>query len=244
MTTATPYDLLGRYPDRTRPLVTHYEGPESRVELSVATVSNAVAKAASMLRDGLGLAPGSVVSIDLPRHWQLPVWVLAALSVGATVGREVRGLDPARHVDVRIVGPRGLAAIAAGADPDADEVLACSCDAFGLPVPGGVPAGVIDVGVEVRAHPDQFSPEPDVGRLAALLVDGVPVHWADLPSARDPQAGARLWVDEDTSEYVLLHAVAIQPLQSRGSVVLGIGLDAQQAARIWAMESVTGRAGQ
>ena len=114
---------------------------------------------------------------------------------------------------------------------------ACPCPAVCRPAS-------IDVGVEVRAHPDQFSPEPDAAGWPALLVDGVPVHWADLPSARDPQAGARLWVDEDTSEYVLLHAVAIQPLQSRGSVVLGIGLDAQQAARIWAMESVTGRAGQ
>jgi uncharacterized protein (TIGR03089 family) len=243
VSTATPYDLLGRYPDRTRPLVTHYDGPESRVELSVATVANAVAKAASMLRDGLGLPPGAVVSIDLPRHWQLPVWVMAALSVGATVGREVTGRDLARPVDVRIVGPRGLAAIAAGADPDADEVLACSCDAFGLPVPGGVPAGVIDVGVEARAHPDQFSPEPEAGRSAALLVLGVPFPWEDVPHAPDPQPGARLWVDEATAESVLLHAVAVQPLQSRGSVVLGIGLDPQQAARIRAMESVTGRAG-
>ena len=77
----------------------------------MASVANAVAKASSMLRDGLGLAPGAVVSIDLPRHWQLPVWVMAALSVGAMTGRDLPG-----PVDVRIVGPRGLAAIAAGAD--------------------------------------------------------------------------------------------------------------------------------
>ena len=70
------------YPDRTRPMVTHYDGPESRVELSVASVANAVAKAASMLRDGLGLPPGAVVSVDLPRHWQLPVWVMAGLVRG------------------------------------------------------------------------------------------------------------------------------------------------------------------
>jgi len=169
VSTGTPYDLLGGYPDRTRPLVTHYDGADSRIELSVASVANAVAKAASMLRDGLGLPPGAVVSIDLPRHWQLPVWVLAALSAGATVGRDLAaGGSLAAPVDVRIVGPQGLAAIVGGADPGADEVLACSCDAFGLPVPGGVPAGVIDVGLEVRAHPDQFSAEPDAGRTAAL----------------------------------------------------------------------------
>ena len=111
----TPYDLLGAYPDRTRPLVTHYDGPDSRIELSVASVANAVVKSASMLRDGLGLPPAAVVSIDLPRHWQLPVWVMAALSVGATVGRDLTGRDlagrePAVPVDVRIVArwARGL----------------------------------------------------------------------------------------------------------------------------------------
>ena len=239
----SPYDLLGAYPDRTRPLVTHYDGPDSRIELSVATVANAVAKAASMLRDGLGLPPGAVVSVDLPRHWQLPVWVMAGLCVGATVGRDLTGRDLAAPVDVRIVGPRGLEAIAAGADPDADEVLASSCDAFGLPVPGAVPAGVIDIGVEVRAHPDQFSPEPDAARMAALLVDGVPVPWAGFPGAPGTGPGARLWVDEDTPDPVLLHAVAVQPLLSRGSVVIGTGLDPEQAARIRAIEYVTGRAG-
>ena len=147
-------------------------------------------------------------------------------------------------VDVRIVGPQGLVAIAAGTDPDADEVLASSCDAFGLPVPGGVPAGVIDIGVEVRAHPDQFSPEPDAARMAALLVEAVRVPWADFPGAYETGPGARLWVDEGTAESVLLHAVAVQPLLSRGSVVIGTGLDPEQAARIRATESVTARAGQ
>ena len=75
------------------------------------SVINAVAKASSLLRDGLGLPPGSVVRVDLPRHWQLPIWVWAALSVGATVGRGMTG--PA---DVRIIGPEGLAEISLGAD--------------------------------------------------------------------------------------------------------------------------------
>lgn len=245
----SPYDLLGAYPDRTRPMVTHYDGPVSRVELSVATVANAVAKAASMLRDGLGLPPGALVSVDLPRHWQLPVWVMAGLAVGATVGRDLSGADLSggdvtAPVDVRIVGPQGLVAIAAGTDPDADEVLASSCDAFGLPVPGGVPAGVMDIGVEVRAHPDQFSPEPAAARMAALLVEAVRVPWADFPGAYGAPPRSRLWVDEDTAESVLLHAVAVQPLLSRGSVVIGTGLDPEQAARIRAMESITARAGQ
>jgi uncharacterized protein (TIGR03089 family) len=238
----TPYELLGRHADRTRPWVTHYDGPDSRIELSVTSTANAVAKAASMLRDGLGLSPGAVVSIDLPRHWQLPVWVMAALSVGATVGRDLPTRALPAPIDARIVGPQGLAAIAAGGDPVADEVLACSCDAFGLPVPGGVPAGVIDV-VEVRAHPDQFSPDPQADRTAVLIVGGVPVPWADMDRAPGPQPGARLWVDEDTAESILLHAVAVEPLLAGGSVVIGTGLDPQRAVQIRATEAVTGVAG-
>ena len=103
MTFRTPYEALATYPDRSMPLVTFYDGADSRIELSVASVANAVAKAGSLLRDGLGLEPGAEVSVDLPRHWQLPVWVMAALSVGATVGRDLQG-----PVDVRILGPAGL----------------------------------------------------------------------------------------------------------------------------------------
>lgn len=228
----TPYGLLERYPDRTRPLVTFYAGTGSRIELSVASTANAVAKAGSMLRDGLGLAPGARISIDLPRHWQLPVWVMAALSVGAQVGRDLAG-----PVEVRIVGPAALESLAAGIDPGADEVLVCSCDAFGLPVPGGVPSGIIDIGLEVRGYPDSFSPEPGAAGSAALLVDGAPLPWAGLVPSANLAAGARLWVDEATGERDLIRSVAIDPLLVGGSVVIGVGLDQDQSAAIRATES-------
>jgi len=231
---ATPYDALGNYPDRTVPLVTFYDGADSRIELSVASVANAVAKAGSLLRDGLGVQPGSEVSIDLPRHWQLPVWVMAALSVGATVGRELPG-----PVDVRILGPQGLAAIAAGGAPEADEVLGCSCDAFGLPVPGGVPPGVIDIGLEVRAYPDSFSPEP--APVASLVAGGTAGPWTGDAGADAPEQGARLWVDESTPDDGLLRAIGVRPLLVGGSVVIGIGLAPAEVERIQAAENVTDR---
>ena len=164
---ATPYELLAARSDRSRPFVTSYDGPDSSIELSVTTTMNAVAKAAGLLRDELGLVPGDRLSVDLPVHWQFPVWTLAGLTAGLVCGRGVGD-----RVAARIVGPAGLAELAAGADPRADEVLGCSCDAFGMPVRGGVPRGVTDVGVAVRAHPDVLQVEPDAGARAALLIPG------------------------------------------------------------------------
>lgn len=223
----TPYSLLQAYPDRTRPLVTYYGGPDVRVELSVATTLNGVAKAASMLRDGLGVAPGSVVSVDLPRHWQLPVWVMAALSVGAQVGRDLDG-----DVAVRIVGPHALVDPAA-----ADDILASSCDAFGLPIPGGVPAGIVDLATEVRGYPDTFTAYPGDEAKAALFRAGTPrpwaARWTDLPDA------ARIWVDETTPPGDLLELTAVQPLLVRGSVVIGTQLTAEDAQSVRATESAS-----
>lgn len=239
--TVTPDALLAAYPDRTRPLVTLYAGRASRVELSVASVGNAVAKAAGLLRDGLGLAPGARVSVDLPRHWQLPVWTLAALCVGATCGRRM-----ADRVDVRIVGPAGLLDPAPLA---ADELLVSSCDTFGMPVATGLPADVLDVGVEVRGYPDVFDAEPAAGRSARLVVTGPgepgsAVPWADLVDSSQRAIatapalrGARLWVDEGTPDDRLLLAAAALPLLAQGSVVIATGLAADEADRVRAVEA-------
>lgn len=248
----TPFELLvggprGVHPDRTRPFVTHYAGPSERVELSVASVANAVAKAAGMLRDGLGLEPGtSVLSVDLPLHWQLPVWTLAGLSVGARCGRRIPG-----PVDVRIVGPDALAALVAGADRGddllADDLLVSSCDAFGMPLPGGLPAelmrrlgpAVHDIAMEVRAYPDSFAAEPAAAG-ALLIVGGQDVAWeeASARSASDSPRGARLWVDEAVADADLLVAAALRPLWVGGSVVLATGLSPQDTRRIQQMEGL------
>jgi uncharacterized protein (TIGR03089 family) len=243
----TPYELLLARPDRGAPFVTHYDGTGGRTELSVGSTANGVAKAAGLLRDGVGLAPGGVVSLDLPRHWQLPVWTLAALSVGARVGAELAG-----PVDVRLVGPAALAGLAAGADPHADEVLASACDAFGMPIPGGVPPGIIDVGLEARAHPDVLAVEPGAADAAVLVVDGRDQPWPALVARHAPAAGARasgsvgtpvpgprIWLDATVPDAGLLLAVAVLPLLLGGSVVLDAGLPRDTAARTRDVEAVT-----
>jgi uncharacterized protein (TIGR03089 family) len=236
---ATPYELLVGRPDRGLPFVTHYDGIGGRTELSVGTTANGVAKAAGLLRDGLGLAPGAVVSLDLPRHWQLPVWTLAALSVGARVGTHLTG-----SVDARLVGPDALPGLAAGDDPGADEVLAAACDAFGMPVRDGVPAGVIDVGLEARAHPDVLAVEPGAARAAVLVAGGANLPWPDLLAQHVPSGGSgapapRLWVDAAVPDADLLLAVAVLPLLLGGSVVLDAGLPPGNAATTRAVEAVT-----
>src|SRR4051812_49712532 len=54
----------------TRPLVTFYDDASGeRVELSVATYANWVAKTAGLLQDELDLVRGGLVLVDLPTPW-------------------------------------------------------------------------------------------------------------------------------------------------------------------------------
>jgi uncharacterized protein (TIGR03089 family) len=69
-----------------RPFLTYYDDTTGeRTELSFATFDNWVAKTANLLRDGLGLAPGEVVGLDLPDHWLTVAIAFAAWRAGAEV---------------------------------------------------------------------------------------------------------------------------------------------------------------
>lgn len=84
-TDRTPADLLrsALAADPGRPLVTFYDDATGeRVELSVATFANWVAKTANLLQGDLGAGPGDRVSVLLLTHWQTAVWLLACSSVG------------------------------------------------------------------------------------------------------------------------------------------------------------------
>jgi uncharacterized protein (TIGR03089 family) len=88
----TPADLLSDAlrRDGARPLLTAYDDSSGeRVELSVATTANWVAKTANFLVDELGVEPGDMVGVTLPLHWQTAVVVLACWSAGAVVAWDV-----------------------------------------------------------------------------------------------------------------------------------------------------------
>lgn len=81
----TPSDLLARelQRDGSRPFITWYDvATGARVELSVATTANWVAKAAGYLADELIILPGDPVLIEPALHWITAVLLLAIWTVG------------------------------------------------------------------------------------------------------------------------------------------------------------------
>src|SRR5688500_7214303 len=89
--------------DPARPLITFYDDSTGeRVELSVVTFANWVAKTANLLVDGLGAEPGQQVSLDLPAHWQAAVWHAACWAAGlVTVPDPSAGRT--EHIDIAVV---------------------------------------------------------------------------------------------------------------------------------------------
>lgn len=217
----------------TRPLVTYYDDATGeRAELSVASLDNAVAKTANLLVDGLDVQPGERVRIDLPLHWQLPVWLGACWAVGAVAEVAAPGRaaepepEPAEDAPaVAVVGPGGWAAAAGARD-----VVAVSLLPFGMPFRDPLPPGVLDHAVESRAMGDVFtSAMPPGSGDPALRVPsgGVLTHGNVLDAAAALAArlgldqGGRLLSTADPrgSDDALLAVLAV-PLAVAGSVVL------------------------
>src|SRR3954447_5135095 len=77
-------DALRR--DPAGPFLTFYDDATGeRIELSLTSVDNWVAKTANLLVDELDLEPGEPVVVDLPPHWQSAVIRLAIGVAGGTI---------------------------------------------------------------------------------------------------------------------------------------------------------------
>ncbi|MGW0122418.1 TIGR03089 family protein [Streptomyces sp. NPDC003327] len=218
----TPADLLrsALAADPARPFVTFYDDATGeRVELSVATFANWVAKTANLLQGELSASPGDRLALLLPAHWQTAVWLLACSSVGVTA--ELGG-DPA-DADYVVAGPDTL-----------EAGLACSGDRIALSLaPMGrrfpvAPDGYADYAVEVPSQGDRFAPfvpvDPDA---VALVVDGTERTAAQLvEQARSDAAelglgaGSRLLSGLPYDGWEGLSAGLYAPLAAGGSVVL------------------------
>jgi uncharacterized protein (TIGR03089 family) len=162
VTASTFPDLLADQVRRSgsRPLVTFYDDLSGeRVELSVVTFANWVAKTASLLQDEVGLERGDTVLIDLPTHWLGPVWLGACWSLGLAVTT-----DPSARCDLVVCGPHGIDRYAANGRPGIAPVIALSLLPMGQKFRQTLPQGVIDFGAVVWGQPDAFvaydPPEP------------------------------------------------------------------------------------
>ncbi|MFF8944143.1 TIGR03089 family protein [Streptomyces sp. NPDC014864] len=227
-TERTPADLLrsALAADPGRPLVTFYDDATGeRVELSVATFANWVAKTANLLQGDLTAGPGDRVALLLPAHWQTAVWLLACASVGAVADMDG---DPAA-ADVVVSGPGTL-----------DAGRACSGERVALalrPLGGRFPQppeGFLDYAVEVPGQGDRFAPFVPVDPEGpALIVAGaeytaaevVEQARADAPALDLTGPGSRLLSGLPYDTWQGLSAGLYAPLAAGGSVVLCRNLD-------------------
>ncbi|MGZ4456818.1 MAG: TIGR03089 family protein [Nocardioides sp.] len=138
--------------DASRPLVTFYDDATGeRIELSVTTYANWVAKTAGLLQDELDAERGGLVLVDLPVHWQGAVWLGAAWSLGMRVTDDP---SAAGDADVVVCGPDGVARYAPYAGGAA--VVALSLRPLGARFAEPLPDGVVDYGAVVLGQPDAF----------------------------------------------------------------------------------------
>lgn len=140
-------DQLRRDPGR--PLITFYDhASDERVELSVTTYANWVAKVAGLLLEEGGLERGMSIRVDLPPHWLGPVFLGAAWTIGLRVTQDA-------GADAVVCGPEELETWAPGAA--ARPVFACSLLPLGVRFADPLPPQVHDVGIEVWSQPDAFT---------------------------------------------------------------------------------------
>lgn len=138
--------------DPGRPLVTFYDDATGeRVELSVTTYANWVAKTAGLVQDELDVERGALVLVDLPTHWLGAVWLGAAWSLGLRVTDDRSRTDGA---DLVVCGPDGVDGYARVADRV--PVVALSLRPLGARFATALPPGVVDYGAVVLGQPDSF----------------------------------------------------------------------------------------
>ncbi|MFJ9664661.1 TIGR03089 family protein [Streptomyces sp. NPDC101219] len=225
----TPADLLSSAlaADPGRPLVTFYDDATGeRVELSVATFANWVAKTANLLQDELSAEPGDRVALLLPAHWQTAVWLLACASVGVVA--DVAPPDPGA-ADVVVSGPDTLDA--ARACSGARVALALRPLGGRFPQP---PEGFADYAVEVPGQGDHFVPyAPVAPEDPALIVAGREFSGAEVVQRAEAEAaglgltgpGTRILSGLPYDTWEGLNAGLYGPLATGGSVVLCRNLD-------------------
>jgi len=255
----TPDRLLSQAvaDDPARPLITFYDDSTGeRVELSVVTFANWVAKTANLLVDGLGAQPGQRVTLDLPAHWQGAVWHLACwaaglVSVPGPAGRAARNdID----IDIAVVAVTARGRGGQSPVPAATEVVGLGLGPMGLPRRGIDLAAYVtlDYDREIHGYGDAFrSPTGLDPERPALMADGTLHSAAELGAATTARLerwalprGSRVLSVLPFDGLPAIVAGLLAPLANGGGAVLCRRADSGRlAARIEA-EQVSAVAGQ
>ena len=223
--------------DPGRPLLTFYDhASDERIELSVTTYANWVAKASGLLVEEGELERGMSLRIDLPPHWLSVVFLGAAWTVGLRV---TEAADP----DAVVCGPESLDAWA----PRAGDVpvFACSLRPMGVRFADALPDHVHDVGVEIWGQPDGFTAwDPPTSDDAATdsLTQGELLAQRQMAAAGSSltDGGRLLSVTDPASPPGTV--TFTEPLVRSGSLVLIRNPDPARVDDVHVAERVTARA--
>lgn len=221
----TPADLLRRELSRdgARPLLTWYDDDpdaDARVELSVATTANWVAKLAGHLADEHEVERDVSVRVDLPLHWQAACMLLATWSCGALVT-----LDD--DADVTI-GSSSSADVVVAPDPMGvrlSQLVAAQPDQFAPNVPVAADALALRSGFRTWTH-------RELGEAATRAA-----------SHHDLDAASRVLSTMAFDTVDGVDAGLLAPLAAGGSAVLVANADPSKIAQRCATEHVTHTAG-
>lgn len=222
--------------DAGRPLVTFYDDETGeRVELSVTTYANWVAKAASLLVDELDLERGSRLQVDLPTHWLGPVFLGAAWTAGLVIVNSAP--------EAVVCGPETLGTWA----PRSEDlpVLACALLPMGVRFSDPVPPGVHDVGVEIWGQPDAFIPwDPPGGDDLACDLGSITTTqeklWSTAAAGTLVADGGRLLSEANPASPPGI-ATFCEPLLRGGSLVLVTRAGRERLEAIYVAERATAR---
>lgn len=217
--------------DPAAPVITFYDlDTGDRVELSAATLDNWVAKVANLLRFEYGIGAGDTVALELPLHWQVPVFAFATWGLGASI---VLGEGASGTADLVLTTADGVAPEAAA------EALAVSLHPLGLPLAGACPPWADDALASVRGQADSaslVSPEPEVTLIEAP--DRRLTAEQAMALVRIPAGASRVLVTGDPVDAPGLLAATVGPVLAPAGGVLATGGDPARLAELRSEEKV------
>ncbi len=220
--------------DPGAPVVTWYGPAGERAEMSAVTFATSVAKTAGVLLDEWEVPTDAVVRLDLPLHWQVPVWLAACDLAGLTVVWDLTApADLVAHADPEVAATSG-----------ATFPVLVSVTPFGLQGAIPPPAPALDHARDAMGQPDAFAGDPASGRW---LVDGqtwtaseICERGRELATVTGLSPGGRLLVTGSPQDPSVGLAVWPAPLVSGAGVVLCAAPD---PAGVAAAEQVTAALG-